>query len=73
MKLLIFIQLIRLLYIYLEDFIYNGIFNLEESRIKRNKKIQLKEVNEDVDDNKLVNSKRITINIKIKFFVFEKQ
>ena len=73
MELLIFIQLIRLLYIYLEDFIFNGIFNLEESRIKRNKKMQIKEVNEDADNNKLVDSKRSAINIKIKFFIFEKQ
>ena len=60
-----FLQLFGFLSIYLGDFIYNGMFKLEERRIRRNKRIQLKEVNEDVDDNKLVDCKRSATNIEM--------
>ena len=69
----IFLKLKGFLYICLEDCIYNRIFNLEESRIKINEKIQIKKVNERVDNNKLVNFKRNSINIKIKFILFLKK
>ena len=43
-------------------FIYNGMFKLEERRIRRNKKIHL----EKVDEEKLVdNSQRSTVNVEM--------
>ena len=56
-----FLQLFGFLCICLGAFIYNGMFKLEERRIRRNKRIQLKEVDED----KLVDSQRSTANMEM--------
>ena len=60
-----FLQLFGFLCICMGAFIYNGIFKLEERRIRKNKKIHLENVQE-VDEEKLVdNSQRSTTNIEM--------
>ena len=57
-----FLQLFGFLCICMGAFIYNGIFKLEERRIRKNKKIHLENVQE-VDEEKLVDSsQRSTTN-----------
>jgi len=57
-----FLQLFGFLCISMVAFIYNGIFKLEERRIRKNKKIHLENVQE-VDEEKLVDSsQRSTTN-----------
>ena len=61
-----FLQLFGFLCICAGAFIYNGMFKLEERRIRRNKKIKLEEINEGVDETKLVDSsQRSTTNIEM--------
>ena len=54
------LQLFGFLCICFGAFIYNGMFQLEERRLRRKKKIQL----EEVDDTKLVESQRNTENVE---------
>ena len=56
-----FLQLFGFLCICMGAFIYNGMFKLEEKRLRRKKRIQL----EAVDDSKLVESSRNTENIEM--------
>ena len=55
------LQLFGFLCICFGAFIYNGMFQMEERRLRRKKKIQL----EEVDDTKLVESQRETANIEM--------
>ena len=59
-----FLQLFGFLCICIGAFIYNGMFKLEERRIKRKKRIKLEKVQE-VDDTKLVDESQRTTNIEM--------
>ena len=62
------LQLIGFICICMGAFMYNGLFKLEERRVRKNKKIKLEDPEEgdqETDNKKLLDSQRSTTNIEI--------